>query len=94
MGNGPEVCLQLKVGSCRGCSVQDLIIERSRWKVISLENAAEKIGNEYCPSNVKPQVHTLQNKSGSSGMGQRREENLIFDADDHDPKGAKLHRKY
>ncbi len=87
-------CLQLHLGSCAGCNVLNLIADKIRWQLIPPNEAAKIIARSYCPGQVQPQVHLIQNNQASSGLGQRHEENFDFHPDDRNPKGRKVHGKY
>lgn len=87
------VCLQLKVGNCRGCNVLNLVATRSRWHAIKPEEASSEIAPDYCPPGVTPQHHLVRNDLASSGMGQRATETFEFDNKVNAP-GRKLHGRY
>lgn len=69
-------CLQARNGSCLGCNILKIAITRVRWNGQGLSEAKVEIAKEYCPSGFLPQIERAINNQASSGMGQRREENL------------------
>ena len=87
-----ERCLQHKLGSCLGCNVLELVAERARWQRIGLEEAADEVAEEYCPSDAKPQHQKIRNEWASFGMGQPRAESFDFSGTERDLKGKKLHK--
>lgn len=87
-------CLQLKLGSCRGCNVLDMVADRARWKRVEPKQAGRDLGAQYCPPNASPQTDLIRNTEASFGMGQSRDENLDFKSTRPDPKGQKLHGRY
>lgn len=71
-----ESCLQLKTGSCSGCSIQNMIIWRIRWKGGNPRSVISAIKKEYCPQNTTPQLTQFPNREASFAMGQERHENI------------------
>jgi len=55
---------------------------------------AKEVAQFHCPPNLSPDMDAVVNKFASFGMGQRSEENIIFDGVIPDINGHKLHGKY
>lgn len=73
-----EKCLLEKTGFCTGCNVLSIAQAMFRWKQISPEEAVFKVGKEYCPPNLKPDIKKIVNTEANFSMGQRNEENTYF----------------
>lgn len=87
-------CTKLSIGHCVGCVAISQTANRFRWQRKSPEQAAGEIALAHCPPNLSPDLETVINKMASLGMGQRREENVVFDSVEPNPDGYKLHGRY
>jgi hypothetical protein len=65
-----SICLQQKTGSCHGCNIMEMIVNKTNQGQ-PLEETARKVAERYCPNpNVdKPQTHLIKARRATS-MGQ------------------------
>ncbi|MDP2638292.1 MAG: hypothetical protein Q8P26_04490 [Candidatus Levybacteria bacterium] len=59
-----ELCLQQKIGSCSGCPIQEMAIEKMRQKSTDEKPAVvRRISNQLCPEGIIMQMPKLQKQS-------------------------------
>lgn len=78
MSTKPEICILLKLGSCRGCANVSQAQLKFRWTPMSPQQAAREVGKELCPPGLKPATELLVNTEALFTMGARRAENTVF----------------
>lgn len=65
-----ERCLQEITGSCLGCQILEMVVNRIN-KGQDIEKAADEIRKTYCPEGTRLQTHYIQNRR-SAAMGQQK----------------------
>lgn len=71
------MCLLEKTGSCLGCNILQMGINKVRWEGMTLPQAQQALqASQHCPPGLTPQVDKLVNKWANFAMGQQQEENL------------------
>lgn len=47
-------CLQLKTGSCMGCSVLEIVLRKGREGQV--DDIAKRVGKSLCPEGMRPRA--------------------------------------
>lgn len=59
-----ELCLQQRIGSCAGCPIQELAINKARTVLATDQPAVIlRINEQYCPNGLKIQMPKRQKQS-------------------------------
>lgn len=72
-----ERCLQEKTGSCLGCPVLELVVNRVN-RGTPIGEAARTIAQKYCPEGNEPQTHYLRPRHVYA-MGQLKSGQVIIE---------------